>query len=696
MKILTLLLAIFITASAFGQENENVEFKKKNFKARKDAFKKAKKNLNTGEEYYELGSGYYSIAIKYFHQAYIFNKNNADLNYKLGSCYLKSVEREKAIKYFERSIVLDSVVALDVKFKLAEAFQSTYRWNEAISMYEEFKKGLKYDHLEEWGDKVDKRVNECNTGKQLCEHDTVRAFIDNLEGVNSEFPEYAGFINADGSQMIFTSKRPTSVGGKPNKFNEFNEDIFISTRTGVKWSVPQNPGAPLNNKYQNACIGLSPDGQELLVYDSKQGNQGDIYISERYENRWRKPKSISKLINSSYHETSASLTYDKKMIYFSSNNPKLKGFKGGQDIFFCQKNAKGKLSEPSSVGGTINTPYDEVDVFLHPDGRTIFFSSNGHNTMGGFDIFRSELQNDGTWSVPENLGYPINTPLDDRFFVLAGSGKHGYYSSVKEDSKGNLDIYMITFLGPEKQVFLSNEDNLIASLAQPIKEKPVIEEAVEIKTTRLTIVKGKVRDGFSEEFIPIAATIEILDNATGEVISTIASNEETGDFMVPLPSGKDYAIAIKKEGYLFHSENFNIPPTSKYQEVYLDIKLLKMIKDSKIVLKNVFFEKGSSTLDPKSYKELDRLIQILKDHESMRIEISGHTDNTSSYDFNKKLSEARAKSVVDYLSKDVEVSRMEYVGQAYDFPIADNSTAEGRAQNRRVEFKILSNDETKK
>jgi len=697
VRLLSFLFILFLSNAVIAQSSENIEFKKKNFKERKSAFKDAKKDYKQGNKYFMLGPGYYSLAVKHYIPAYIFNKNNAELNYKLGTCFLKSVEKDKAIKYFERAVKLDSTVASDLLFKLGESYQVTYEWDKAISAYHDYKKKLKYDELVKEGKLVDKRIGECETGIKLCnEVDTARVFIDNVEGVNSKYPEYAAFINADESMMVFTSKRPTSSRGKVDKMNEYDEDIFISYRKGIVWSEPENPGSPLNDKHQNAAIGLSADGSQILVFDSNGGSLGDIYVSDKKGKRWKKPKEISKNINSNFHETSAGVTYDNKMLVFSSNNPKIAGHKGGQDIYFSKKDKKGRWGKPQSLSANINTEYDEVDVFLHPDGRTMYFASNGHNTMGGFDIFRTELQNDGTWGDPINIGHPINTPGDDRFFVMAGSGKHGYYSSIKEDSKGRHDIYMITFLGPEKQIFLSNEDNLIATIAKPIKEEPVIEEAVEIKTSRLTILKGKVRDGFSEEFVPIEATIEIIDNETGEIISTIMSNAATGEFLVPLPSGKDYAIAVKKEGYLFHSENFNIPPTSKYQEVYLDIKLLKMEKDSKIVLKNVFFDLGKSTLDPKSYNELDRLIGILNDHEKMRIEISGHTDNTSSYDFNKKLSEARAKAVVDYLSKDIDRSRMEYVGHAYDYPIAENDTPEGRAQNRRVEFKILSNEEKKK
>jgi outer membrane protein OmpA-like peptidoglycan-associated protein len=273
--------------------------------------------------------------------------------------------------------------------------------------------------------------------------------------------------------------------------------------------------------------------------------------------------------------------------------------------------------------------------------------------------------------------------------VLSGSGKHGYYASDKEGGFGSHDIYMITFLGPPKPLAQSNENILIASSTNPVSET-FAEKTVAIATMRLTILKGKVLDAFTND--PIEAEIEIVDNDKNEVVTIQKSNSNTGNYLVSLPSGKNYGIAVKSEGYLFHSENFDIPSATSYQEIHKDILLSKMAKGTKIVLKNVFFDYAKATLRSTSFPELDRLYELLIKFPAMRVEISGHTDNQGSRTTNTKLSAARAKSVVNYLvKKGIASSRLESVGYAFDQPIATNDTKEGRQQNRRVEFKVLSN-----
>lgn len=689
-KILLFFLISF-SVSSFAQTN--VEFDSKNFKSRKDQFKEAKANLEQGNEYYDSPYPMYTLALKYFLLANTFNPNNALLNYKIGICYLNSTTKDKAIRYLKRAESLVYNIAPDINYRLGQAYQANFDFDKGIEEYKKYRGNIdpKGQNASSQLLFIDKKIKECETGKTLVA-DSLRVFIDNLgEMVNTQYPEYAPLISADESMLIFTSKRVGSTGKKPDKLGEYDEDIYVAYKRGPLWEKSINAGEPLNTSTNDATIGLSPDGQKLFIYYGLKG--GDIMVSEKKGNEWGKPEMLPKTINSSGKESSASFSFDGKTIYFSRHDVDDDGELLDSDIYYSTLNEKGKWGEANKLSSVINTQYDELDVFMHPDGRTMYFASNGHNTMGGYDIFKTELKDDGTWTEPVNLGYPINTPEDDNFFVLAGDGKHGYYASGKEGGFGNYDIYRITFLGPEKQLIQSNEDNLIASIVNPVKEEPKVENVVEIKTSRLTIVKGTVTDGFATEVTPLEAAIDIIDNETGQVISTVNSNSATGKFLLTLPSGKDYGIAVKKDGYLFHSENFNIPPTSTYQEIILNIKLFKMLKDTKIVLRNVFFEYAKAKLDPKSYKELDRLIEILKDHPNMRIEIGGHTDNQGSRATNQKLSEERAKSVVEYLSKDIEISRLEYKGYAFDQPIEDNATEEGRAQNRRVEFKVLSNEE---
>jgi outer membrane protein OmpA-like peptidoglycan-associated protein len=322
-----------------------------------------------------------------------------------------------------------------------------------------------------------------------------------------------------------------------------------------------------------------------------------------------------------------------------------------------------------------------------PDGKTLYFSSKGHNTMGGYDIFKTVLEN-GIWSTPENIGYPINDADDDVFFVLSASGRRGYYAAAHKGGVGEKDIYMITFLGAEKEPLLSTEDNLLASVTAPVKETSV-KQAVEIKGPQITLLKGIITDAFTNK--PLEATIELIDNVKNEVLATFKSNSATGKYLVSLPSGKNYGISVKADNYLFHSENFDLPANADYQEVTKDIALKNVSVGTKIVLKNIFFDFNKSTLRPESTAELERLIKLLNDVPNMRIEISGHTDNKGSAEYNQKLSESRSKSVVDYLvSKGVNSGRLEFKGYGLTQPIASNDTEEGRQENRRTEFKILS------
>jgi len=392
---------------------------------------------------------------------------------------------------------------------------------------------------------------------------------------------------------------------------------------------------------------------------------------------------MNKNLNSEGHESSVSLSYDGKKLFFVSDK---EGTNGNRDIWFSTMDQKGKWGVSINLGPTINTIYGEEGVFMMPDGKTMYFSSQGHKSMGGYDIFKSEFK-DGKWSEPENLGYPINGPDDDVFFVINASGRHGYFASNKLEGQGEKDIYRITFLGPEKPLATSTEDNLLAGVAQPVKTIQAA-QLVEIKTAQVTLLKGTITDAFTKK--PVSAQIEIVDNERREVVATFPNNSVSGKYLVTLPSGKNYGIAVKADGYLFHSENFDIPAGANYQEIIKDIELKNVAVGNVIVLKNIFFDFDKSTLKPESFIELDRLVKLMQDVPSLRIEISGHTDSKGADDYNQRLSESRAKAVVEYVvSKGIKANRMEYKGYGETQPIDSNDTDAGRANNRRTEFKII-------
>jgi len=686
MKNYFKLIALFLLLPLLTwAQSMNIDFSKNNFPNQKEELKIAKENIKKGDEYYfNKNEAIIKNALPYYLKANEFNPNNADLNFKIGNCILKSPNKSSAYQYLKNAMELNPSINPELHYQLGKAYQLNSQFDKALEHYNLYMQAGGKKIAEADYDKVQKRMKECNSGIELIKSPK-RVFIDILpKTVNSVYPDYVPVISADESVLIFTSRREGTTGNCFDEYiNEPCEDIYISTKENGEWAAAKNIGTPINTNHHDATISLSPDGQSLYIYRDDDGD-GNIYISNLVGNTWSEPAKLPSPINSKAHEPSISVSYDGKIAYFVSNRD---GGLGGRDIYYCTKNEKGKWDKAINMGPTINTIYDEDGVFMMPDGKTLYFSSKGHNTMGGFDVFKT-VNNNGVWSFPENIGYPINGPDDDVFFVLSASGRRGYYSAARENGIGEKDICIITFLGEEKQPLLSTEDNLLASLTAPIKETK-IQQAVEIKGPQITLLKGVVTDAFTNK--PLEATIDLIDNVKNEMLASFKSNSATGKYLVSLPSGKNYGIAVKAEGYLFHSENFDLPATADYQEVVKDVALKNISVGNKIVLKNIFFDTNKSTLRPESTSELERLIKLLNDVPNMRIEISGHTDNKGSADYNQKLSESRAHAVVEYLvGKGIISSRLEYKGYGLTQPISTNDTEEGRQENRRTEFKILS------
>ncbi len=680
ISLVNILILLMLT---FNLNAQNVDFKKSNFLDQGKELKKAVKNIKKGDKYYRVSEGmYYFTAIGYYLMANNFNPDNALLNYKIGNCYMNTMQKINSIPYLEKSIELDSIVAPDVNFLLGQAYQLIYKFNKAKEQYEKYRKTLfPKRYFSDLGVEVDKRIDECNNAKKLIDN-PVSVSITNLKNINSTYPEYNPIINADESIMMFTSCRPDSSlkNTKDPTDNEYYEDIYITNNNGSNWTPPENPGKPLNTELNDAIVGLSPDGQKLFIY--KGSNGGDIYQCNLEGDKWSKPEKLNNNINTKYHESSASFSYDGRTIYFVSN--KQEGY-GGSDIYFSKINELGEWDKPINIGSNINTRYDEEGVFMHPDGKTLYFSSEGHGTMGGLDIFKSVYEN-GKWSEPINLGYPVNTPDDDVFFSISASGEHGYFSSIRLEGNGEEDIYCITFLEYQKKLINNTEDNLLASIAKPISETITQSKT---KTSNLTLVKGIILDATTSK--PVEATIEIIDNEKNEVVSTFKSNSKTGKYLISLPSGHNYGMIVEAEEYLFHSENFDISPSTEYHEIEKDILLKKIEVGKKIVLKNIFFDFDKASIRDESMSELSRLTKLMNDVPTLKIEVSGHTDNVGSAAYNKSLSERRAKAVVDYLiKKRISKERLTYKGYGFSQPIATNNTETGRQQNRRTEFKVLS------
>ena len=311
---------------------------------------------------------------------------------------------------------------------------------------------------------------------------------------------------------------------------------------------------------------------------------------------------------------------------------------------------------------------------------------------------KSTLKKDGSWSTPKNMGYPINTVDDDAFFVINASGRRGYYSSFKEDGHGEKDIYMITFLGPEKPTQLSSEDNLLASITKPVGEK-VEEKKIDAMSKRITILKGVVHDYKTLE--PVEASLELIDVDENVTLATFKNNKTTGKYLVSLPSGKNYGLIIRKENYLFHSENFNIPDSAAYKEIVMDLGLKEIEIGNIIILNNIFYDYSKSSLRDASKNELDRLVKLLQENNTIKIELSAHTDSRGTNTYNQKLSQERAQTCVDYLIKH-GIPKESLVSKGYgethliksDEEIAklkfNDEKEAAHQENRRTEFKIIA------
>jgi len=357
-------------------------------------------------------------------------------------------------------------------------------------------------------------------------------------------------------------------------------------------------------------------------------------------------------INTVSWETSGCLSADGNKFYFTSDRPN--GL-GGLDIYVSTKLANGAWGKALNLGPEINTPGNEDAPFMHQDG-TLYFGSDGLPGLGDFDIFKSEW-NGGKWTKPQNLGYPINTIENEGSLVISADGKTAYYASDRADSRGGLDLY--TFQ-------LRND----------------------IRPAQTLWVKGKVFDRSTRKGLP--SSVELTDLSSKEIISKLQT-DETGNYLITLPKGKDYAFNVNRKGYLFFSENFPLSQQQGDTAYTIDIPLQPIEANAAIVLKNIFFDPNKYELKPESQVELDEVVQLMKDNPTLKIQINGHTDNSGKAADNIGLSENRAKSVTAYLvTKGVSTSRLSSRGYGDTQPIAANSTANGRAQNRRTELKVIS------
>jgi flagellar motor protein MotB/tetratricopeptide (TPR) repeat protein len=690
-KILLLLTILSLSQFISAQ---NIEFKSANFKSDKKGLKAAQKNIKIGDEFREnvllkflnMQDAFIEAenAFLFYQKAQNFNPNNADLNYKLATVLLFTNRKEYAKQYLNNAISLSMELPQMFHFFQGMVWQLEGKSAKAIESYKYFISNAKKKLAEQYDVLVKKFINECVFAQEILIKEP-RIWIDNLV-INSVYDDWSPCLSADGDLLIFTSNRKNE--NFVNDIGLYDQDIYYSNLSERSFKTVSSL-SELNTTTDDVSGGLSYDGQRLLIYKEEDGNT-DVFESKLNGKYWgaanRKLGKKLKGGNTDKDETFASFDPPDVKVYYITDG----GYSGNKDIYFSgvmnkERNIWGK----GQSAGVVNTKFQEGSVYIHPDARTMYFSSKGHNSLGGYDIFVSYVDDLGHWGKPINLGYPINSAYDDLFYSATASGRFAYIASNRAGGKGGLDIYKVTYWGTEKLMTSDSENQLMASIASPFSEKKVAEPIV-FEEKSLTVFKGRILDAVTKN--SISANIEITINKSGDTYTSSSSNSSTGKFLLSLPSGENYGISVIADGYLFHSENFDLPKGDGFNMLTKDIELKNIEVGNNITLKNVFFNSGKWNIKVDSYAELDRLVFLLADIPSLKIEISGHTDNVGKESFNELLSQRRADAVVKYLEeKGVDKIRLTSKGYGQLNPVESNDTKDGRALNRRTEFKITEN-----
>ena len=639
---LALLLILFVEIS-FGQDYSTHD--KKAIKL----FEQAKLDFNNNQ--YSKSINLLGQAIRLdpkFLEAYLLN---SDIYQELDSVSLQ-------IKSLEAAIRINTSKYPKLHFTLGNAYYRAGVYQKAIDSYTNYLQvaGQNGTFISKARQNIEKYTGAVN----LFKHPV--PFISRNLGsnINSEDDEYWPSLTVDGKTIIFT--RLVGANAKSGQGKAMaQEDFYTSQLVDDQWQ-PSEPLTSINTTSNEGAQSISSDGK-LLFFTACNRNDGfgscDIYFSRNKGGNWSEPKNAGEPVNSPAWESQPSISANGESLFFVSNR---KGGKGGMDIWKCNLLGFSSYGSPLwskavNLGDSINTAGNENSPFIHSDSKTLYFASDYWPGLGGYDMFYSRKLNDSVWTKPQNLGYPINSYKDEQGLIVDASGINAYYSSDRPGSQ-RMDIYSF-------------------ELYKEARPAPV------------SYIKGKVTDDETGE--TLCTIVELVDVNNSNSVIKMESCWENGEFLMCLPLGKEYAFNVSKEGYLFYSQNFQLKEKTNYIDPYiLEIKLKKIAVGGSVVLRNIFFDTGSFELLPESKSELQRLIDFLRANKTLYIELEGHTDNIGSEEFNLNLSEMRAKEVYKYLvSKGIREDRMIFKGYGYSQPIGSNDTPEGRALNRRTEFKII-------
>lgn len=592
-------------------------------------------------------------AISLLNMAIEKDKNFAEAYYRLGLVYFSMKHYPTAIQNFEKGLSLTS----DPKkqkvywFDLGESYLNSGNYEKAISYLENFLKAeaqgtQKYQRARMMLESARFAVQNKEAASQFKQRplsDTVNRFA----------MQYFPVLTADQQELIFTRR----VRHDDNA----DEDLVVSRKDAKgKWLAPVSLSPNINSQWNEGTCTISADGRKL-IFTSCIGREGfgscDLFQSIKIGNEWTVPENLGANVNSTDWESQPSLSADGRTLYFVSDR---RGGQGRRDIWVSKLNEDGNWMKAVNAGKPVNTQYDEISPFIHVNGKTLYYATNGLPGFGGYDLYFVEKNSEGQWSKPTNVGAPINNHQDQFSLFITADGKKGYYVH-EEHVKEGYD-------------------------ASRIFEVDIPEES-QIKF-RSNYVKGTVRDKQTHE--NLSASIELININNNEVVSLVRSDSITGEYLMVLTQGDEYGLYVNKRGYVFQSLNFNYSEVNDFEPIILNIELEKIKEGSVSVLKNIFFDTDKYDLKEKSITELQKIKRFLNENPSTRIEISGHTDNTGSVVHNKQLSENRAQSVYAYLiGNGVDSKRLITKGYGSDKPIGSNETEDGRQLNRRIEFKVI-------
>jgi Outer membrane protein and related peptidoglycan-associated (lipo)proteins len=612
---------------------------------------KAVKVYIEGKESYENLD--YKTAEQQLKEALKYDDRFFEAYMMLGELYTNMNRFHEAASNYESAVKIDSMAYRPGYFRLANAELMTGDYTNALIHYKTYLRNR--GNAEKNRLLALKNIKNCEFAIDAMKRPVLFNPINAGDGINSVDDEYWPSITADGQTLMFT--RQTYSDYYPKAMGSMQEDFYVSTWSDGKWQKAYNAGEPLNTKSNEGAQTLSSNGKYMyFTACNRPGGLGscDLYFSAFNDGNWSVPYNLKWPVNSVAWESTPSISADGSVLYFSSNR---QGGFGGKDIWYSRNKADGTWTIPVNMGKTINTEGNEMSPFIHFDGKTLYFASDGRPGMGGYDIYMSQMQDDSTWSEPKNLGYPINTYNDEMGLVIDVTGTTAYFSSNRQNGDGK-DIFYFT-------------------LDESIRPDPV------------SYLKGKVSDKETGKLLK--ADYQLINLSTNKV-SVKNTTDEAGNFLVCLPSGYNYGINVSKDGYLFYSENFMLEGKHSVMEPVIKRIALSQTKvGAKILLTNVFYEVDSWELKKESMQELNNLADLLFSDKDIVVEIGGYTDSTGTAEYNLTLSEKRALSVVNYLiSKGISSDRLKYKGYGNAFPVGDNITSEGRKLNRRTEAKIIA------